>query len=161
MVTPHSIAALIVGASVAALAAAFFAQYAAGLAPCPLCVYQRYPYGLTIALGALALAARGGWPVLLVALAGAVFAGEAGLAFYHVGVERGWFEGLAACAGGATPDSLEELRAQLLGPAPPRCDEVPWALFGVSMAGYNVLYSAALAGLSLAAAATLARKARP
>jgi len=29
-----------------------------------------------------------------------------------------------------------------------RCDEVPWALFGISLAGYNALVSTALAGLA-------------
>ncbi len=162
MLTLRAVAGLVLGGSAAALAAAFLAQYAGGLEPCPLCVYQRYPYGATIALGALALATagRGRWPLLFVALAGGVFAGEAGLAFYHTGVEQGWFEGLAACAGTATPATVEELRAQLLGAPPPRCDEVPWSLFGVSIAGYNFLYSAALAALSLGGAAALARKAR-
>jgi disulfide bond formation protein DsbB len=28
-----------------------------------------------------------------------------------------------------------------------RCDEIPWSLFGISMAGYNALLSAGLAGL--------------
>ena len=162
MVTPRAVAGLIVAASVAALAAAFLAQYIGGLEPCPLCVYQRYPYGLTIAFGALALATtgRGQWPALFVGLSGAAFATGGAIAVYHAGVEQGWFEGLAACAGIATPATVEELRAQLLGPPPPRCDEVPWSLFGVSMAGYNVLYSAALAALSLGGAAAFARTAR-
>ncbi len=48
-----------------------------------------------------------------------------------------------------------------MGSAPPRCDVVAWSLFGVSLAGYNFLYAAALAGLSLAGAAHLARQAQP
>ncbi len=163
MVTPRAVAGLIVAASVAALAAAFLAQYIGGLEPCPLCVYQRYPYGLTIAFGALALATtgRGQWPALFVGLSGAAFAAGGAIAVYHAGVEQGWFEGLAACAAGAeTPDTLEDLRAQLLAAAPPRCDEAPWSLFGISIAGYNALYSAALAALSLASVAVLVRKAR-
>ena len=162
MVLTRAVAGLILLGSAAALAAAFYAQYVGGLEPCPLCVYQRYPYGLTIALGALALATvgRGRWPAVFIGLAGAVFAAGAGLAFYHTGVEQGWFEGLAACAGAETPATLDELRAQLLGAAPPRCDQVPWSLFGISIAGYNVLYSAALAALSIGSAAALATKAR-
>jgi disulfide bond formation protein DsbB len=33
-----------------------------------------------------------------------------------------------------------------------RCDQVAWSLFGISMAGYNVLISSALALFSLWAA---------
>ncbi len=165
MVAPSAVAGLIVAASVAALSAALLAQYVGGLEPCPLCVYQRYPYGLTIAFGALALATaeRGQWPMLFVGLSGVAFAAGGAIAVYHAGVEQGWFEGLAACAAGAeTPDTLEELRAQLLAAAPPRCDEAPWSLFGISIAGYNALYSAALAALSFASVAALLniRKAR-
>ena len=89
-------------------------------------------------------------------------AADAAIAFYHVGVEEGWYEGLAACAaGGGTPATVDALRAQLLdAPPPPRCDEVAWSLFGVSMAGYNMMYAASLAGFSLAAAAVLARRAK-
>ena len=161
MIAARSLAGLILGASVAALAGAFFAQYVMGLAPCPLCLYQRIPYAATIVLGALALAGKGRWPLLFIALAGAVFAGEAGLAFYHVGVEQHWWAGLEACAqAGATPETVDELRTLLLDePPPPPCDEVRWSLFGVSMAGYNVLYAGVMAAISLFAAAALHRNA--
>jgi disulfide bond formation protein DsbB len=33
-----------------------------------------------------------------------------------------------------------------------RCDVVPWSLFGISMAGYNVVISLALGALALVAA---------
>ncbi len=160
MITPRAVAGLILLASVAALAAAFFAEIVAGLEPCPLCLYQRYPYGVTLVLGVAALAAaeQGRWPAALIALAGVAFTADAGIAYYHVGVEEGWYEGLAACAGGGgTPATVEELQAQL-PEAPPRCDEVAWSLFGVSMAGYNMMYAASLAGFSLTAAVVLARK---
>ena len=161
MITTRSLAALILGASVAALAGAFFAQYVMGLEPCPLCLYQRFPYAATLVLGALALASKGRWPLLAIALAGAVFAGEAALAFYHVGVERHWWAGLDACAqAGATPGTVDELRTLLLEePPPPPCDQVPWSLFGLSMAGYNMLYAGVMAAISLAGPAALHRKA--
>lgn len=163
--TPRAAGGLILAASLAALAGAFFAQYVGGLEPCPLCLYQRYPYAATIVLAGLAMATagRGRWPALFLGVAGAVMMGEAGLAFYHVGVEQGWFEGLAACVGaaGETPATLEELRAQLLAAPPARCDVVPWSLFGISMAGFNVVYSAVLAVIGLAVAARLARRRTP
>ncbi len=164
MLISRTIAALILAASLGALASAMIAEYVFDLAPCPLCIYQRWPYVATALLAglAMAMATRGRWPALLVGLGCPVFAGEAALAFYHVGVEQGWFEGLAACAGaGETPATLEALRAQLLeGPTTPRCDEPAWTLFGISMAGYNVVYAAVLAGFSGAAAVIMAKRSR-
>jgi disulfide bond formation protein DsbB len=34
-------------------------------------------------------------------------------------------------------------------PAAPPCDQVQWSLFGISMAGYNMLYAALLAAITL------------
>ena len=164
MMTPITLARLAVAASLAALAAALLSQHAGGLEPCPLCLVQRIPYGVNIILGAMAilLIGRGREPVALIALIGGIFALDAAIASYHVGVERGWFAGLAACAGGAeTPATVDALKAMLLDqpPAPP-CDRVQWSLFGVSMAGYNMLYAASLAAISLIGAAANFRKAR-
>lgn len=164
MLISRMIAVLLLAASLGPLAGALVAEYVFELLPCPLCIYQRWPYVATALLAVLvmATATRGRWPALLVGLAGLVFAGESALAFYHVGVEQGWFEGLAACTGaaGETPATIEELRAQLLAAPPPRCDEVPWSLFGISMAGYNVIYAAVLAIVGLATA-RLALRRRP
>jgi disulfide bond formation protein DsbB len=159
--TQRTTASVIVASSALALAAAFTAQYIFGLEPCALCIYQRWPYGAAIALGLAALAARGRPGALVVGLAAVAFAVDAGIAAYHVGVEEGVFEGLAACGGAAgdTPDTVEQLKAQLLAGPPPDCADVPWSLFGVSMAGYNALYAAALAIFSFTAAGRLARRA--
>ncbi len=163
-VTPAVLARLALAASLAALAVALLSQYVGGLEPCPLCLYQRIPYGVNIILGAVAilLIGRGREPLALIALIGAIFALDAGIAFYHVGVEQGWFEGLAACAGGGeTPDTVDALKALLLNkPPPPPCDQVQWSLFGVSMAGYNMLYAALMAAIVLIGVATLYGKAR-
>lgn len=160
MVTTRNLAGLIVAAGVAALAGAFYSQYVWGLEPCPLCLYQRVPYGVTIVLGIVALAGR--WPLACLALAGVVLIGESGLAFFHVGVEQHWWAGLDACAqASASPETTAELLTMLMDEPPPLpCDQVPWSLFGISLAGYNGLYAAVLAVVSLAGVADLRRKAR-
>src|SRR5581483_12332517 len=78
---------LVVAAGVIALGTAFTAQYWGGLQPCVLCVYQRWPYGIAIALGLLALAAGGAARGWLLALAGLTFLAGGGIAVFHVGVE--------------------------------------------------------------------------
>jgi len=136
--------------SIASLGSAFIAQYGFGLQPCVLCIWQRWPYAGTIAIGLLASLLLRRSPLLLppvVALAGAIFAIGAGIAAFHVGVEQHWWVGTAECTGtvgnGAT--TVEALRAQLKGTPVVRCDEVAWSLFGISMAGYNLLASVAYA----------------
>ncbi|MSO76108.1 MAG: disulfide bond formation protein B [Alphaproteobacteria bacterium] len=155
------IIAVIVGAaSLGLLGAALLFQYAGGLAPCELCLYQRYPHGLAAPLACLAWVLGARRPALASAalgLAGLVLLAGTGIAGFHVGVERHWWPGLAHCAGGGTPATLEELRAQIMGRPVARCDDVPWSLFGVSMAGYNFLASVVLAVLGAIGAARLWR----
>ena len=153
--TPWLWPALLAAACIGALGTAFASQYWGGLYPCALCVYQRYAYGaaLAIALGALAVAGRPAWrrgALLATALA---FLGGAALAGFHVGVEQKWWEGLASCAAPSLPSdaSVEEMRELLLNQPFAPCDAVPWSLFGISIAGYNVIASVVLAGLALRA----------
>lgn len=144
------------GLSVAALAVltlgmALLAQYGFGLAPCELCLWQRWPYAAAIlfALGALIMPKLR--PVLL-ALAGFSILVSGGIAVFHVGVEEKWWQGLASCSGAPTPNSIEALRAQLMAAPVVRCDEAAFRFIGISMAGWNVLWSLALGGFALLAA---------
>ena len=154
-------------AAAAMLAGAWGFQLIGGLQPCALCLYQRWPYWIVVAIaGASVLVARRLGPRGLAGVAGAcalVFAAGAGIAGFHVGVEQGWWEGLAACGGGGgdlnDPNlSIEELKARLFATEIVRCDEVPWSLFGISLAGYNFLASLAFAAASLWAARAIWRK---
>ena len=141
---------LAAGGSLVLLLAALAFQYIGGLAPCPLCIWQRWPHVGAVALGPAALLLAG---PLLPALGAGVMLGGAGIAFYHSGVEQGWWEGPSACAapdiGGLTP---EELLAQIMAAPIVRCDEIPWEMFGLSMAAWNGLACLALAGVWLMAA---------
>jgi disulfide bond formation protein DsbB len=146
--------ALLLGACAFAFAVALTTQYGFGLAPCVLCLYQRIPYGVAAGLSLAAL-----WPktppkarMALVALCAVAFLVDAGIAAYHVGVEQHWWE--SACVGGINPEaaSVENLQALLAGPPPVPCDRVPWAVFGISMAGYNGLFALCLAAFSAWAA---------
>ena len=88
-------------ASAGALGSAFTAQYLFGLEPCVLCIYQRWPFAIAIAIaaGALLLVRSGRSPRWLLALAGLVFIANSAIAFYHVGVEQHWWQGTAECTG--------------------------------------------------------------
>jgi disulfide bond formation protein DsbB len=142
---------VILAASIAIVGGALLFQYVGGLQPCELCLYQRWPYYAMIVLSAPALAT--GRPTLsaaVTAIAALAFLAGAGLAFYHVGVEQHWFAGPGACTGAAVGSgSIEDFRKQLMAQQPVRCDEPQWTLFGVSLAGWNLLASLMLVAFCL------------
>lgn len=142
----HALALVVVASG--ALDVALYLQYGQGLEPCHLCVLQRIPYGVAMLFALMTLATDGprrmrGFLLLVAALC---FAVDAGLAAYHVGVERHWWE--SACSGGGTglAGSAADLLAQLSrGAHPVACDAVSWSLFGMSLAGYNLITALLLA----------------
>jgi disulfide bond formation protein DsbB len=75
-----------------------------------------------------------------------------GIAAFHVGVEQHWWTGTPGCGVPATSNSIEEMRAQIMAAPVVRCDQVAWSLFGISMAGYNILISLVLAAVALISA---------
>ena len=155
--TPRAAPALVLAASVGALGAAYFFQYVIGLQPCMLCLYQRLPYAAAVALGliavGLALAGKPRPVRWLLGLCAVSFAVGGAIAVFHVGVEQHWWRGTAECTGASIDaTTVQALRDQLMAAPVVRCDEVAWSLLGVSMAGYNVLISLALAAFSALAA---------
>lgn len=130
------------GGSVVLLGGAFVFQ-ALGYAPCKLCYWQRYPHAAAILIGVFALTLGRRWLAWLGALAAAT---TAGIGMFHSGVERGWWDGPASCTGGGTAGlSTQDLMDQIMAAPLVRCDEIPWEMFGVSMANLNALFSIGLA----------------
>jgi disulfide bond formation protein DsbB len=131
--------------SLALLLGALGFQYLGGLAPCPLCIWQRWPHGIAIALGLLILArpSRG-----VAFLAGLVVLAGAGIGLYHAGIEQGWWPGPTTCTAPA-PGTLPagELLDQILETPAVLCDQIAWSLWGISMAGWNAILSLGLAWL--------------
>jgi disulfide bond formation protein DsbB len=155
--TTRSFATIMLAASIAVLGTALLSQYWGGLAPCELCLLQRWPWRVAIMLAVAAWLAGDRVSLSLVALVFAlVFFISAGLGFYHLGVEQHWFAGPTACtATGPTATTVDELRRQLLAAPLVLCDQVQWALFGVSLAGWNLIASLMLAAFCSATAAWL------
>jgi len=148
--TRNFLVILAASGSAALLAGAFLFQ-ALGYAPCAMCLWQRWPHAAAIAIGAVALFVPGR---LLPFLGAAAAATTAGIGVYHTGVERDWWEGPASCTGaGAGLGGLDG--GDLLsmdGPALVLCDQVSWALMGISMASWNAIFSALLVVLWVMAA---------
>jgi disulfide bond formation protein DsbB len=149
-------ALMIAAASLAVLAAVWIFQ-GLGYQPCELCLTQRYAFYAAAPLAALTALvasrsahglARAGFTLLA-----AAFLGNAALAAYHVGVEYHWWAGPTACTGGLTGSvDANDLMKSLDSVKVVRCDEVQLRIAGLSLAGWNVLASAALAGYAALAA---------
>lgn len=139
--------------SAALLAAALWFQYVQGLAPCPLCILQRWPHVAAVLIGAVMLfVPRRG----LALLGAAVMLGGTIVAAYHAGVEQGWWLGPDTCTAPSAIGgmSADDLLARIEAAPVVRCDEIPWTFLGLSMAAWNGIASAALSLLWLRAYAS-------
>ena len=137
--------------SAALLLGALGFQYIGGLRPCELCLLQRWPHAIAIALGLIALAIPGR---IIPALGALTMLVSAGFGLYHTGVERAWWQGPTACT--TTMDishaSSQQLLDQIMAAPIVRCDEVQWAFLHLSMASWNAIASLVLMLIWLAAA---------
>ena len=149
-------ALVILLASVAILAAVWILQ-GFGYEPCELCLTQRIAFYAAAPLAAIvaALASRSQKGLARVGFAALalIFLANAVLAAYHVGVEYRWWAGPTACTGGLSgPVDVNDLMKALNSTKVVRCDEPQLRIAGLSLAGWNVLASAALAVYALLAA---------
>ena len=148
--TRHTLIILAAAGSFALLAGAYGFEYLGSMAPCKLCLWQRYPHMVAIAIGVLALMLHGRALPLLGALAALT---SAGIGLYHTGVERGWWQGPTTCTSGPIGNlSPAELLDQILTAPLVRCDDIAWEMLGLSMASWNAIASLCLALLWIAAA---------
>ncbi len=135
------------------LLGAFGFQYIGGLAPCAMCLWQRWPHAAALVLAALGAAVPATWVTLLGAVS---MVGNAGISLFHTGVEREWWVGPNTCGQSAAQD-LSSLSASALldtstGPELVLCNQVAWEFIGLSMASWNGLICLGLAGVWIVAA---------
>ena len=152
---PAATAALAVFAvSLATLLGAWFFQFVLKLPPCPLCLEQRVPYYVVIPLSLLLAVAthlRAPRSVVAAGFAAVLIAMlcSAALGAYHAGVEWRFWAGPTDCSGPVTDFTAKgPLLDQLRSIRVVRCDEAAWRFLGISLAGYNVLISLALAAVA-------------
>jgi disulfide bond formation protein DsbB len=152
--TPKRAGIAVLALAMLGIGGAWYSQLVWGLAPCELCLLQRWPYYVGVPLAAVtaALAFRAE-PSKLVALLfsflALVFLVSAGLAAYHAGVEWGFWPGPSACTGQyVAPASTDDFLKSLDAGAPVRCDEAAIRILGLSLAGWNLLASLAIAGIA-------------
>jgi disulfide bond formation protein DsbB len=121
------------------MAGALGSQYIGGLYPCDMCHWQRWPHDAAIGLAILALFLKPPVRTTLIALAAIAILISGGIGVFHAGVEYGWWQGLTTCTNTAQSGSLADIMAAPLV----RCDVPQWTLFGISLAGFNAIFSIA------------------
>ena len=159
------IAAIAMGAgSALLLGGAWWFELWMGLKPCKLCLEQRLPHYVALPLAAFAVIGifQGRRMLTLFAMLALVltYVISAGLGYYHAGVEWGWFAGPNDCAGtpAAQAPSMSDFMRQLETTRVVSCTEAAWRMLGLSLAGWNMLASLALAWVALQGMRALAKR---
>ena len=126
---------------VASLIAAFIIEHVLGHQPCKLCIYERIPYILSVFLLLEIIFFKKHIKITLLLLS-LVFFLSSILAFYHVGIEQGFFKESLVCLNENSLESLskdellEELNQNIIS-----CKDVSFKVLGLSLATINVIFS--------------------
>jgi disulfide bond formation protein DsbB len=126
------------------LASAFVIEYSLGHKPCNLCVYERVPYIVSIFLILEMLFVKKYLKTILLLLF-FIFILSSILAFYHFGVEQGFFKESFVCENKKLSEEiskeqlLEELKQSAIS-----CKDVSFRVLGLSLAAINTIFSFAL-----------------
>ena len=123
------------------LISAFIIEHRLGHQPCKLCLYERIPYFLSVLLIVKIFFIRKYERETLLILS-LVFIISACLAFYHFGIEQGFFKESLACTAGNLSENitkkelLEQLSQNIIS-----CKDVSFRIFGFSLAAINTIFS--------------------
>lgn len=126
------------------LLGALGSQFLGGLYPCEMCHWQRWPhYAAVLIAGASFLVPQRALRASLVIVAALLIGISGAIGLFHAGVEYHWWNGITACTttvsmAGTTP--AERLAAIMNAPMV-RCDAAQWTLAGISLAGFNAIFS--------------------
>ena len=132
-----------------ALFSAFFIELYLGHKPCKLCIYQRIPYFISIPLIVQIFFIKKFEKVALLILS-IVFFVSFGLAFYHFGIEKGFFQESAACATNEISNELtKEQILEKLKQNSISCKNVNFRVLGFSLATINSIFSISLSAIFL------------
>ena len=136
-------------ASLTALIVAYVVEYKLGHKPCKLCIYERIPYFLSIFLIIEIFFFKKHEKITLLILS-FIFISSSGLAFYHFGIEQGFFSESFICESQNLDKTmtkeqlLEQLKQNIVS-----CKEVTFKILGLSLAAINTIFSLVLSVMLL------------
>ena len=128
---------------------ALIIQYWLGHEPCKLCIYERIPYFLSILLLIKILLFKKYEKITLFILF-LIFTASAVLAFYHFGIEQGFFSESFVCKAGDLSGTLsKEQLLEQLNKYNISCKDVSFRVLGLSLATINTILSIILSVIFL------------
>jgi len=131
----------------AVLASAFIIEYVLDFKPCNLCIYQRIPYIISIFLITRMLFFEKNKKIILLILA-LIFFISAFLAFYHFGIEKGFFSESIVCKNKDVADALsKEKILEQLENSKISCKKINFRILGFSLATINLILSLILSAI--------------
>lgn len=131
------------------LISAFVIEYMLGHQPCKLCIYERIPYILSILLIIKILFFKKYEKITLFILF-LIFIASTVLAFYHFGIEQGFFSESFVCKAGDLSETLsKEQLLEQLNKYNISCKEVSIKVLGLSLATINTILSIILSVIFL------------
>ena len=124
--------------SVFALISAYFIQYVLKHQPCNLCLIERIPYFISIIVILFCLLTKKFEKLSLIVLS-LIFFSAALIAFYHFGIEQGFFNESSVCGLNSLGNELtKEALLNQLKKMPVNCKDVTFEIFGLSLATFNI-----------------------
>ncbi len=126
------------------LVSSFIIEHQLDHKPCKLCLYERIPYFLSILLIIKILLIKKYEKITLLIIS-LVFIFSAALAFYHFGIEQGFFSESFICKTQNPSETLskdqllEQLKQNNIS-----CKDVSFKILGLSLAAINTIFSLVL-----------------
>ena len=120
---------------------AYIIEYGFGHRPCKLCLYQRYPYFISIFLILNVVIIKKYIKISFLILSLVSLTGSI-IAFYHFGIEQGFFSETLVCEAKNLDQNLskEDILKQL-GKNTISCKTVTFRVLGLSLASINTIFS--------------------
>ena len=129
---------LILLLSIFALFAAYFIQYVLKHQPCNLCLIERIPYFFSIIVISICLFTKKFEKLSLIILS-LIFFSASLIAFYHFGIEQGFFkESLVCDLNNPSNELTKKALLNQLKEMPVSCKDVTFKIFGLSLATFNI-----------------------
>jgi len=134
--------------SVFVLIAAYFIQYVLKHQPCNLCLIERIPYFFSIIIISIFLFTKKFEKLFLIILSLIFFSGTL-IAFYHFGIEQGFFKESLVCDLNSLSNELtKEALLKQLKEVSVSCKDVTFKIFGLSLATFNIFITLILGAIT-------------
>jgi len=145
----QTLLSLIMLFSILTIFAAYFIQYVLKHQPCNLCLIERIPYVVSIMIISISLFFKKFEKISLIFLS-LLFFFSALIAFYHFGIEQGFFEESLVCNLNKNDNNLSrESLLDQLKELPISCKDVTFKIFGLSLATFNIFISLILSAITM------------